>query len=166
MGGEVDGASRDGNGTSSIRNTELACLPDDVTADRLKIGRKIEVVAVTAEEVFSAGSGICVMIAISRGTGGEVESLLEGFVALSEGLFGDLREFADLSETAGNMGLTTGDEYASGNDSLHWLSSEEFLFIGTLVDLLRYIADRLRERELLAHGRYVSEGGEYVSFRS
>jgi len=146
-GGEVDSTSRDGNGTSSVRDTELACLPDDVTADRLKIGRKIEVVTITAEEVFGACGSIRVMIAVSRGARGEVESLLEGFVALSERLFGDLGELADLPETAGNVGLTTGDEDACGDDSLHRFSPEEFFFIGPLVDLLRYIANRLRERE-------------------
>jgi len=87
-----------------------------------------------------------------------------GFVALSEGLLRHLRKFADLPETAGNMGLTTGNEDASGDDSFHRLSSEELFFIRTLIDLLRYVADRFWERELLAHGRDVSEGGEYVSF--
>jgi len=165
VGGEVDGTSRDGDGTSSICDTELACRSDDVTADRLNVGREIEVVTVTAEEVFGAGGGVRVMVIVSGGTRSEVESLLEGFVALSEGLFRHLRKFANLPETTGDVGLTAGNEDASGDNSLHRLSSKEFLFVGTLVDLLRYVANRLRERKLLAHGRDVSEGGEYVSFR-
>jgi len=166
VGGEVDGTSRDGDGASSICDTELACRSDDVTADWLNVGREIEMVTVTTEEVFGAGSGVRVVVAIGGGARGEVESLLEGFVALSEGLFRHLREFANLPETTGDVGLTTGNEDASGDNSLHWLSSKEFLFVGAFVDLFRYIADRLRERKLLAHGRDVSEGGEYVSFRS
>ena len=164
MGGEVDGTACNGDGTSSIRDTELACLSDDVTADGLDVGREIEVVTVTAEEVFGAGGSVRVMVTVSGGTGGKIEGLLEGFVALSEGLFRHLGKFADLPKTAGNMGLTTGNKDASGDDSFHWLSSEELFFIGTFVDLLRYVADRFGERELLAHGGDVSEGGEYVSF--
>ena len=166
MGGEVDGASRDGDGTPPIRDTKLACRSDDVTADRLNVGRKIEVVTITTEEVFSASGGVRVVVAVGGGTRGEVESLFESFVALPEGLFRHMREFANLPEAPGDVGLTTGNEDTSGNNSLHWLSSKELLFIGTLVYLLRYIANRLRERKLLAHRRDVSEGGEYVSFCS
>lgn len=166
VGGEVDCTSRDGNGTSPIRNTELACLPDDVTADRLDVGREVEVVTVTNEEVFGPGSGVRAVTAVGGCTGSEIESLLESFVALSEGLFRHLREFADLPETPRDVGLTTSDKDAGGDDSLHGLSSEEFFFVGTLVDLLRDIANRFRERKLLAHGRNVSEGGEYISFGS
>ena len=166
VGGEIDGASRDGDGTSPIRDTEVACRSDDVTADRLNVGREVEVVTVTAEEVFSASSSVRVVVAVGGGTRGEVESLFEGFVALPEGLFRHVGEFANLPEAPGDVGLATGDEDTSGNNSLHWLSSKELLLVGTLVDLLRYIANRFRERELLAHRRDVSEGGKYVSFRS
>ena len=38
VGGEVDGTSRDEDGTSPVRDTELACLSDGVTADRLNVG--------------------------------------------------------------------------------------------------------------------------------
>ena len=166
MSGEVDCTSSDGDGASSVRNAELACLPDYVTTDGLNVGREIEMIAVTTEEVFCPCGGVPVVIAGSRCTGGKVESLLEGFVALSEGLFRHLRKFADLPETTGDVGLTTGDEDASGDNGLHRLSSKEFLFVGALVNLFRYIANRLRERKLLAHGRNVSEGCEYVSFGS
>jgi hypothetical protein len=166
VGGEVDGTSCDGNGASPIRDTEVAGRSDDVTADWLDVWREIEVVTVTAKEVFRASGGVRVVVAAGGCTGGEVESLFEGFVTLSEGLFRHLRKFTDLPETTGDVGLTTGDKDASGNDSFHRLSSKEFLLIGALVDLLRYIADRLRERKLLAHGGDVSKGGEYVSFRS
>jgi len=164
--GEVDGASRDGDGTPSVRDTKVACRSDDVTANRLNVGREIEVVTVTAEKVFGASGGVRVVIAVSGGTGGEVESLLEGLIALTEGLFRHLREFAYLPETTRDMGLTTGNEDASGDNSFRWLPPKEFLLVGTLVYLLRYVADRLRERKLLAHGRDVSEGCEYVSFRT
>ena len=123
-------------------------------------------ITVTTEEVFGAGSGVRVVVVASGGTRSEVESLLEGFVALPEGFFRHVRKFANLPETAGDVGLPTGDEDASCDNSLHWLSSKELLFVGALVYLLRYIANRLRERKLLAHGRDVSEGAEYVSFRS
>jgi len=166
VGGEVDGASRDGDRTPPIRDTELACRSDDVTADRLDVRRKIEVITVTAEEVFGASGGVRVVVAVGGGARGEVESLFESFVTLPEGLFRHMREFANLPEAPGDVGLTASDEDTSGNHSLHWLSSKEFLFVGTLVDLLRYIANRLRERKLLAHRRDVSEGGEYVSFCS
>lgn len=166
MGGEVDCTSSDGDGTSSIRDAELACLSDDVTADRLNVGREIEMVTVTAEEVFGSRGGVRVVVTVRRSTGSEVESLLEGFVALSEGLFRHPREFADLPETPGDVGLTAGNEDASGDNSLHRLPSKELFLVRALVDLLRDIANRFRERKLLAHGRYVSEGGEYVSFGS
>jgi hypothetical protein len=166
VGGEIDSTSRDGDGTSSIGNAELACLSNDVAANWLNVRREIKVVAVTAEEVFGTSSGVRVVVAISGCAGGEVESLLEGFVALSEGLFRHLREFANLPEATGDVGLTAGDEDASGDNSLHGFSSKELLFVGTLVDLLSNIANRLREGKLLAHGRDVSEGGEYVSFGS
>ena len=145
VGGEVDGTSRDGYGTSSIRDTELARRPDDVTTNRLNVGREIEVVTVTAEEVFGTGGRVRVVVAVSGGPGGEVESLFKGFVALPEGLFRHLREFANFPKTAWDVGLTTGNEDASGDDSLDWLSSEKFLFVGTLVDLFGYVADRFRE---------------------
>ena len=166
VGGEVDCTSSNGNGASSVRDAEFACLSDYVTADRLNVGREIEMIAVAAEEVFCPCGGVPVVVAACRCTGGEVESLLEGFVALSERLFRHLREFADFPETTRDVGLTTGDEDASGDDGLHRLPSKEFLFVGALVHLLRYIANRLRERELLAHGRDVSEGCEYVPFGS
>jgi hypothetical protein len=166
VGGEVNCTSSDGDGASSICNAEFACLSDYVTTNRLNVGREIEMIAVTAEEVFCPCGGVPVVVVVSRCAGGEIESLLKGFVALSEGFFRHLREFADLPETTGDVGLTTGDEDASGDDSLHRLSSKEFLFVGALVDLLRYIANRLRERKLLAHGRDVSEGCEYVPFGS
>jgi len=165
-GGEVDGTSRDGYRTSSIRDTELACRSDDVTTDRLDVGREIEMVTVTAEEVFGTGGRVRVVVVVSGGSRGEVESLFKGFVALPQGFFRHLREFANLPKTARDVGLTTGNEDASGDDSLHWLSSEKFLFVGTLVDLFGYVADRFRERELLTHGGDVSEGGEYVSLCS
>jgi len=123
-------------------------------------------IAVAAKEVFCPRGGVPVVVGGSRRTRSEVESLLEGFVALSEGLFRHLRELADLPETTRDMGLATSDEDASGNDGFHWLSSEEFFFVGALVDLLRNITNRLRERKLLAHCRNVSEGCEYVSFGS
>jgi len=166
VGGEVDGASCDGHGASSIRNTKLACRSDDVTTDWLNVGREIKVVTVTAEEVFGTGGGVRVVVAVSGGTGVEIESLFKGFVALSKGFFRHLGKLAYLPKTAGDMGLTAGDEDASGDDGFHRLSSEEFFFVRALVDLLRYVADRLRERKLLTHGGDVSEGGEYVSFRS
>jgi hypothetical protein len=164
VGGEVDCTPRDGYGASSVRDAEFACRSDDVTADWLNVGREVKVVTITAEEIFSSRGCVCVVVAVSGCTGSEVESLLEGFVALSEGLFRHLREFADLPETTWDVGLTTGDEDAGSDNSLHRLSSKEFLFVGTLVDLFRYIANRLRERKLFAHGRDVSEGGKYVSF--
>ena len=46
----------------------------------------------------------------------------------------------------------------------HVTESEELFFVRTLVDLLRYVTDCFREREPLAHGRDISEGGEYVLF--
>ena len=164
VGGEINCASGDGDGTSSIRDAELACLSDYVTADRLNVRREIEMIAVTTEEVFCPRGGVPVVVAVGRRTGGEVESLLEGFVALPEGLFRHLCEFADLSETTGDVSLATGDEDASGDNSLHRLSSEKFFFVRAFVHLLGYIANRLRERKLLAHGRDVTEGREYVSF--
>lgn len=129
MGGEVDCTSRNGDGTSSIRDTELACLFDDVTADRLNVGREVEVVTVTAEEVFGSRGGIRVVVTVRRCTGSEVESLLEGFVALSEGLFRHPREFADLPETTGDVGLTAGNEDASGDNSFHRFPSKELFFV-------------------------------------
>lgn len=112
---------------------------------------------VTAEEVSATGGGVCVMIAVSGGTESEVESLFEG-------LFRHLRKFADLPGTAGNMGLTTRND-ASGDDS-SYRPLEGLFFMGTLVDLFRYVTGRFGERELLTHGRDVSKGGEYFSFYS
>jgi len=126
VGGEVDCASSNGDGTPSIRDAKLSGISDYVTADRLNVGGEIEMIAVAAKEVFCPRGGVPVVVGGSRRTRSEVESLLEGFVALSEGLFRHLRELADLPETTRDMGLATSDEDASGNDGFHWLSSEEF----------------------------------------
>jgi len=70
------------------------------------------VATVTAEEVSAASDSVCVVITVSGGTRSEVEGLFEG-------LFRHLRKFADLPKTAGNIGLTTTNEDASGEDSFH-----------------------------------------------
>lgn len=126
--------------------------------------RKIEMVAVTDEEILWAGGdgeGAGGVVLLRAGV--EIEGLLERLVALTEDLLADVREVADLPERTGYVCLSAGDEDASCDDGFERFSAKELLLVRTLIELLGNIGDGLRKGELIAPGGNVAEGGEEVA---
>ena len=77
-----------------------------------------------------------------------------------------MREVAELAECPWYVGLSTGDENAGGGDGFLRLALQDALVVYPLVQLLRDIADRLRECKLVAARRDVAEGGKDVALRA
>lgn len=83
------------------------------------------------------------------------ESPLECLVAQSESLLWNGGQIANLAERPKN---TTGNEHASHDDCVEFLSPQKLLFIRTCIQLFCDVADCLREQELITPAQDVMEG--------
>lgn len=158
MAGKVYSAAGNGYGTPTISDAVFASSDNDIPAYRLDVGREIEVIAVAYEEVFWSGgrASSCCVGSCARG---EVESLLQCFVALSQRLLRYVCQIAYFAESTRDMCLTASNEYAGSDDCVEGLATQQLFLVGPLIKLFGDVADSFWEGELVTPIRDVSECG-------
>jgi len=127
-------ASEEYRSTSNRHRAPPVCdavlprLDNDVGTYGLDVRRQIEVIAVSSEHVFRTRRR-------GRRRGGrrrprgEIERLLEGFVALPKDFLRHMRQVAYFSERAWNVSLPTRDEDAGRNDRVQRLPAQQLLLV-------------------------------------